>query len=80
MGHLLHGSSLALPNHALRYGFLTINGSTGGVKVDASATAATSTSTVVRNDRIVPSLMKSPYQRKGSFYRAKDLYNGQERG
>jgi hypothetical protein len=35
MGHLDHGSSLAFPSHADRYGFLTINGSTGGVKREA---------------------------------------------
>ena len=36
MGHLLHGTSLALPSHVERYGFRTISGSTGGVSMDAS--------------------------------------------
>ena len=36
IGHLLHGGSLALASHVLRYGFLTMRGSTGGVSVEAS--------------------------------------------
>ncbi len=40
MGHLLHGSSLALASHVERYGFRTISGNTGGVNVEASAEAS----------------------------------------
>jgi hypothetical protein len=36
MGHFDQGISLALPSQVLRYGFLTINGRTGGVKLEAS--------------------------------------------
>jgi hypothetical protein len=36
MGHLVHGLSLALPSQVERYGFLTTNGRTGGVKVEAA--------------------------------------------
>src|SRR5271167_646318 len=36
MGHLLHGTSLAFPSQQLRYGFLTMRGSTGGVSREAS--------------------------------------------
>lgn len=39
MGHFDHGLSLAFPNQVLRYGFRTINGSTGGVSREASAIA-----------------------------------------
>ena len=35
MGHLFHGVSLASPSHVLRYGFLTVKGSTGGVSLEA---------------------------------------------
>lgn len=35
MGHLDHGSSLASASHVDRYGFRTISGSTGGVRVEA---------------------------------------------
>lgn len=35
MGHLSHGVSLALPSHALKYGFLTARGTTGGVSFEA---------------------------------------------
>lgn len=37
MGHLDHGLSLALPSQVERYGFLTINGNTGGFRVEAAA-------------------------------------------
>ena len=47
MGHFVHGSSRALPSHVLRYGFLTINGRTGGVSVDAEATLASSAADTV---------------------------------
>jgi hypothetical protein len=33
MGHFSQGKSLALPNQVLKYGFLTISGTTGGVRV-----------------------------------------------
>jgi hypothetical protein len=36
MGHLFHGASLAFPSQQLRYGFLTMRGSTGGVSREAS--------------------------------------------
>jgi hypothetical protein len=32
---MLHGSSLAFPSHALRYGVRTMSGSMGGVNVEA---------------------------------------------
>ena len=35
MGHLLHGTSLALANQMERYGLRTISGSTGGDSVEA---------------------------------------------
>ena len=35
IGHLFHGVSLASPSHALKYGFRTANGSTGGVRFEA---------------------------------------------
>ncbi len=34
MGHLLHGTSRALASQVLKYGFRTINGNTGGVRVE----------------------------------------------
>lgn len=37
MGHLLHGSSLALFNQVLMYGVRTVSGSTGGVSDEAAA-------------------------------------------
>lgn len=37
MGHLLHGSSLALFNQVLMYGVRTVSGSTGGVRDEAEA-------------------------------------------
>jgi hypothetical protein len=37
---LVHGSSRAFCNHVLKYGFLTIKGSTGGWRLDASAALA----------------------------------------
>jgi hypothetical protein len=42
MGHLLHGTSRALPSQVLKYGFRTISGSTGGVRVEQLATAGRS--------------------------------------
>ena len=47
MGHFVHGSSRAFPSHVLRYGFLTINGRTGGVRVDAEAMLASSAADTV---------------------------------
>lgn len=40
MGHRSHGGPRALPSHVLRYGFRTINGTTGGVNVEASVITA----------------------------------------
>jgi hypothetical protein len=56
MGHFLHGTSLAFPNQVLRYGFLTISGRTGGVRVEASTTLARSAeeaTTTAASGRIV---------------------------
>jgi hypothetical protein len=39
MGHFFHGTSRALPSQVLKYGFRTIRGSTGGVRVEQLATA-----------------------------------------
>lgn len=39
MGQCCHGTSRALGSHVLRYGFRTMSGSTGGVRVDAVAYA-----------------------------------------
>lgn len=39
MGHFSHGASRER-THVLRYGFLTISGKTGGVRVEALARAA----------------------------------------
>jgi hypothetical protein len=53
IGHLLHGSSRAFCNHVLKYGFLTINGSTGGWRLEAFAALASSTNPVTSpNSRI----------------------------
>lgn len=52
MGHLLHGSSRAFCNHVLRYGFLTMSGSTGGWRVEAPTTLARSAAVVTLRDRI----------------------------
>jgi hypothetical protein len=35
IGQRFHGTSLAFPSQVLKYGFLTIKGMTGGVKVEA---------------------------------------------
>lgn len=35
MGHLLHGTSLALASQVERYGLRTMRGNTGGVNVEA---------------------------------------------
>lgn len=40
MGQFSHGASRAFPSQVLRYGFRTINGRTGGVRVEALAQAA----------------------------------------
>lgn len=53
IGHLVHGSSLAFCSHVLKYGFLTINGRTGGVNVDALAMLASSIAGMTSCDRIV---------------------------
>ena len=53
MGHFVHGSSRAFCSHVLRYGFLTINGRTGGVKVEAFATLARSAAAMAVISRIV---------------------------
>lgn len=52
MGHLLQGSSRAFWSHVLRYGFLTINGRTGGFSVEAWATAARSAAVTTPRERI----------------------------
>lgn len=50
MGHLLHGKSRALASQVLRYGFRTINGSTGGVRVEQSERAGRSRHAVAHAD------------------------------
>lgn len=42
MGHLDQGISRALGNQALKYGFLTRSGKTGGVRLDAADRVACS--------------------------------------
>jgi hypothetical protein len=42
MGHLLHGTSRALASQVLKYGVRTINGSTGGVRVEQLESAGRS--------------------------------------
>ena len=56
MGHSCHGGSLASPNQVLRYGFRTIKGSTGGVKLDANAEPAAAATT---SQRMLPNKMLS---------------------
>ena len=52
MGHLLHGSSRAFCSHVLKYGLRTINGSTGGWRVEASMTPARSAAATTLRERI----------------------------
>lgn len=52
MGHLLQGSSRAFCNHVLKYGLRTINGSTGGWRVEASMTLARSAAATTLRERI----------------------------
>jgi hypothetical protein len=54
MGHLFHGFSRALCSHVLRYGFLTINGRTGGWRFEASTTLAKSAAAAATKGRMVP--------------------------
>jgi hypothetical protein len=42
MGHLFHGTSRALASQVLKYGVRTINGSTGGVRVEQLERAGSS--------------------------------------
>ena len=48
MGHLLHGTSLASASHVERYGFRTIRGNTGGVRVEALVKQSKLTATTAK--------------------------------
>ena len=59
MGHLVHGLSLALPSHVDRYGFLTTNGSTGGLRVEAAAHETSEVTVRASEDNFMASRCKS---------------------
>jgi hypothetical protein len=50
MGHLFHGTSRALASQVLKYGVRTINGSTGGVRVEQLEFAHSSTTPAANAD------------------------------
>jgi hypothetical protein len=50
MGHLFHGTSRALASQVLKYGVRTINGSTGGVRVEQLELAHSSTTAAANAD------------------------------
>jgi len=58
MGHFSHGSSRAPVSQVLRYGLRTSKGRTGGVSVEALATAASTR----RSNRIVASVRRMALQ------------------
>lgn len=56
MGQSFQGSFLAFCSHVLRYGFLTINGRTGGWREEACTVAASTTAARLesKEGRMVP--------------------------
>jgi len=74
MGHLFHGFSLTSPSHALRYGFRTIRGRTGGVSLEASAERPRSTepaAATVKRKRIVTTILQPEKDREGQDFESK---------
>lgn len=65
IGHLLQGSSRAFCSHVLKYGFLTINGRTGGWRVEASMTLARSAVANIPRERIGAARAQTIIQTKG---------------
>ena len=69
IGHLLHGLPLASPSHALKYGFLTIRGKTGGVSLEVSAATRPKrtepAAATAKRNRIVTTTIRGGKNRKG---------------
>lgn len=74
MGHLFHGFSLTSPSHALRYGFRTIRGRTGGVSLEASAKRPRSTepaAAAMKKKRIVTTILQPGKDGDGQDFESK---------